>query len=234
MRLSRKILEYIFMKIRGNRIDFDNSIATSILIKIALQRVIWFMRGLLRVAVFKRQLGYVFMGNNVEILNYNRISFGKGVILDSHVYIDALSQHGVKIGDSVSLGRYTTIRCTGSLSKLGVGVEIGNGTSIGSYAYLGAAGGIRVGCNVIMGTNVSFLAENHRADDIHKLIKLQGTTTKGISIGNDCWIGSNVVFLDGSIVGSGCIIGAGAVVNGHVPDLAVAVGVPARIVRFRE
>jgi acetyltransferase-like isoleucine patch superfamily enzyme len=42
------------------------------------------------------------------------------------------------------------------------------------------------------------------------------------------------VFLDGCSVGSGCIIGAGAVVRGHIPDHAIAVGVPARVVRIRQ
>jgi acetyltransferase-like isoleucine patch superfamily enzyme len=50
---------------------------------------------------------------------------------------------------------------------------------------------------------------------------------------DDCWIGSNVTFLDGVHVGRGCVIGAGAVVNGTIPDNSIAVGVPAKVVGTR-
>jgi acetyltransferase-like isoleucine patch superfamily enzyme len=233
MNLFKKLLEYLFQRIRGTHIAFDPGIPLSALLMLSARRALWAFRGLARLAIFKRQFGLVFVGDRVEIRCHRHLTLGRGVTLDSNVFIDALSLQGVKIGNGVSLGRYTAIRCTGTFAALGVGVEIGDGTSIGPYGDLGAAGGIRIGQNTIMGNHVSFLAENHRADDIHQLIKLQGTTRQGITVGDDCWIGSNVMFLDGCSVGSGCIIGAGAVVRGHIPDRAIAVGVPARVVRTR-
>jgi acetyltransferase-like isoleucine patch superfamily enzyme len=234
MNIFKKLLEYFFKSIRGTSIAFDPGIPLSSLLMLCLRRAFWAFRGLVRFALFKRQLTLVFVGAGVEVRCHSHLTLGWGVTLDSYVYIDALSRQGVEIGKAVSLGRYTAIRCTGSFAEMGVGVHIGDGTSIGPYAYLGAAGGIRIGQNTIMGNHVSFLAENHHIDDINRLIKLQGTTRKGISVGDDCWIGSNVVFLDGCSVGSGCVIGAGAVVRGHIPDRAIAVGVPARVLRFRK
>jgi acetyltransferase-like isoleucine patch superfamily enzyme len=229
----KHLLEFLFSRIRGTTIAFDPAMPMSALLMLVMRRAWWALRGVLRLLVFKRQVGLVFVGAGVEVRCHSHLTLGRGVTLDSHVFIDALSRQGVKIGRAVSLGRHTAIRCTGSFADLGVGVEIGEGTGIGPFGYLGAAGGIRIGRNVIMGNHVSFLAENHRTDDIHQLIKLQGTTRQGITVGDDCWIGSNVVFLDGCSVGSGCIIGAGAVVRGHIPDRAIAVGVPARVVRTR-
>ncbi len=55
--------------------------------------------------------------------------------------------------------------------------------------------------------------------------------TKPIVIGNDVFIGNNVMILPGVKVGSKVIIGAGAVVTSDIPDNSVAVGVPARIVK---
>ncbi|SHN24235.1 CatB-related O-acetyltransferase [Mucilaginibacter sp. OK098] len=52
-------------------------------------------------------------------------------------------------------------------------------------------------------------------------------------IGNDVWIGVNAIILDNVTIGNGVIIGAGAVVTNDIPPYAVAVGVPAKIIRYR-
>jgi acetyltransferase-like isoleucine patch superfamily enzyme len=57
--------------------------------------------------------------------------------------------------------------------------------------------------------------------------------SKKIIIGNDVFIGANVTVLDGVIIGNGAVIGAGAVVTKDIPPYAIAVGVPARIVKYR-
>lgn len=54
-----------------------------------------------------------------------------------------------------------------------------------------------------------------------------------IKIGNDVWLGRNVIITNGSNIGNGVIAGAGAVITKDVPDYAVVLGVPARIVRYR-
>ena len=53
------------------------------------------------------------------------------------------------------------------------------------------------------------------------------------TIGNDVWIGQGARILPGATVGNGVIIGAGAVVGGDVPDYAVVVGNPGRVIRRR-
>lgn len=52
-------------------------------------------------------------------------------------------------------------------------------------------------------------------------------------IGNDVFIGANVTVLDGVTIADGAVIGAGAVVVGDIPPYAVAVGVPAKVVKYR-
>lgn len=56
---------------------------------------------------------------------------------------------------------------------------------------------------------------------------------KKTKIGNDVWIGRNATIISGVNIGNGAIVGAGAVVTKDVPDYAVVVGVPARIIRYR-
>lgn len=53
------------------------------------------------------------------------------------------------------------------------------------------------------------------------------------SIGNDVWIATNVSVIDGAHIGDGAVIGAGAVVINDIPPYAIAVGVPAKIVKYR-
>ena len=54
-----------------------------------------------------------------------------------------------------------------------------------------------------------------------------------IIIGNDVWLGRNVIITNGANIGNGVIAGAGAIITKDVPDYAVVLGVPARIVRYR-
>lgn len=56
---------------------------------------------------------------------------------------------------------------------------------------------------------------------------------KEILIGNDVFIGANVTILDGVKIGDGVIVGAGAVVVSDIPDYAIAVGVPAKVKKYR-
>lgn len=54
-----------------------------------------------------------------------------------------------------------------------------------------------------------------------------------IRIGNDVWLGRNVLITNGANIGNRVIAGAGAVITRDVPDYAVVVGVPAKIIRYR-
>lgn len=54
-----------------------------------------------------------------------------------------------------------------------------------------------------------------------------------IKIGNDVWLGRNVIITNGANIGNGVIAGAGTIITKDVPDYAVVVGVPARVIRYR-
>lgn len=57
--------------------------------------------------------------------------------------------------------------------------------------------------------------------------------TKETLIGNDVWIGTNSIVLDGVQIGDGAVIAAGSVVTKNVPDYAIVGGIPARIIKYR-
>lgn len=103
-------------------------------------------------------------------------------------------------------------------------------------------------CSFAQGTEV---VDNHDVYiSTHEFLSFPGDFTKhagyvpGISvakprehkkckIGNDVWIGKNATIIAGCNIGNGVIVGAGAVVTKDIPDYAVAVGVPAKIIRYR-
>ncbi|WP_310550963.1 CatB-related O-acetyltransferase [Paenibacillus glufosinatiresistens] len=65
-------------------------------------------------------------------------------------------------------------------------------------------------------------------------LKLHEISKNGkVHIGHDVWIGTDVVIMPGVTIGNGAIIGANAVVTKDIPDYAVAVGVPAKVQRYR-
>lgn len=109
-------------------------------------------------------------------------------------------------------------------------VQIGQDSTINVYAVV--RGTISIGNGVRIGAHTSILGFNHSMDPSAPVYK-QPTTTKGITIGDDVWIGSNTVILDGVTVGDHSVIGAGAVVTKDVAPWSVMGGNPARRIRDR-
>lgn len=201
-------------------------------IKWKLYQLIKLLRGTLK---YSWRVGWntrIYCGKRVIIRNIKFLNAGNILTLGDDVEIDALSLNGLKLGDDCSIGRGTSLRLTNNFQNPGFGVVIGNNFSCGDYTFFGANGGICIGDDVRMGQCVRFHAQNHNFDGA-ELIRLQGTTSKGISIGNNCWIGSGTVFLDGSKVGNGCVVAANSLITKHFPDNVVIMGQPARVVRKR-
>lgn len=173
----------------------------------------------------------VFVGSNTKIYNSKNIVFGNNVTIDKHCTIDGFSSEKILLGDCVRIGPYSSLSSTSHMSKYGKGLKIGNNSSVGAFTQFGAAGGIEIGNDVIMGSYISFHSENHNFNDSSKLIREQGVTSKGIKLGNNIWVGAKVTFLDGCVVGNNSVVAAGAVVNGIYPDNSIIGGVPAKILK---
>ncbi|MDE7082832.1 MAG: sugar O-acetyltransferase [Clostridia bacterium] len=97
---------------------------------------------------------------------------------------------------------------------------------------------VTIGDNVFFGPNVSVLTPLHplRFEDRNPYTHEKGYITDKeygapITIGDNCWIAGNVTILAGAKIGSGCVIGAGSVVSGEIPENTLAYGVPCRLVR---
>jgi acetyltransferase-like isoleucine patch superfamily enzyme len=74
---------------------------------------------------------------------------------------------------------------------------------------------------------------DHDFSDTSASVLAQARTSSGVIVGEGAWVGAGAKILDGVTLGARAIVGAGAVVREDVPDRAVAVGVPARVVAMR-
>jgi acetyltransferase-like isoleucine patch superfamily enzyme len=79
--------------------------------------------------------------------------------------------------------------------------------------------------------NVVVSGLNHGYQDINTPPSLQPVETKPISIGDEVWIGANVVITAGVTIGKHAVVAAGSVVTKDVPDFSIAAGNPARILK---
>lgn len=228
----RKNVMVVARFLKGPEFAIDHSISSGYLLRLSLTFLAKYTRGLL---LFRSLHKVILIGRRCTFVSRKRITIlGNRINIDSDVYIDAESHDGIVLGESVSVQRDVVIICSGGLQKMGKGLNIGDFVGIGRASFLGAAGGITIGENTILGNMVSMHSENHIFESKDTPIRLQGVSRKGINIGKDCWIGAKATILDGANVGDGCVIAAGAVVaSGHYEAYSVLGGVPARVIAKR-
>ena len=120
-----------------------------------------------------------------------------------------------------------------SYSYIGVSTHLVH-TTIGKYCSISSDCNIGLAIHPInnLSTSQIFVLQNnplgYKWTDKHN-----STPFKKIAIGNDVWIGTNVTIMGGVKIGNGVIIGACSVVTKDIPDYAIVVGVPAKIIRYR-
>ena len=225
------IVEYLIRK-RNPAFHFDQDFHGRDLVAFAWPVAVKLLRGQL---LWFRGCNPKFMMKSagVQLSYLHRIKWGRFLKLGKHVELSALGKNGISLGDNVSIGDFGKIVVSTTPGDMGAFIQIGNNVGIGEFCYLGGAGGLHIGDHTIIGQYLSCHPENHNFEATDTLIRLQGVSRKGIRIGSNCWIGSKVIFLDGAVVGDGCVVAAGAVVNGNFPKNSVIGGVPAKVLKTR-
>lgn len=222
------MIKKIFQKLlnrSGKQYTIDPDLPGGLIYGALFSRFTMLARGIL----FLRRK--VYLGAHCNISNKRNISFGQNTTIEHHTVIDGYARNRVQLGNNCKIGAYSLVTCTSHFSKYGIGLKMGNNSAVGRFTEFGAAGGIEIGNDVIMGSYVSFHSENHNFTDTSKLIREQGVTSRGIKIGNNVWVGAKVTFLDGCVVGNHCVVAAGAVVSGTFPDYSVIGGIPAKVLK---
>lgn len=113
----------------------------------------------------------------------------------------------------------------------GYNVKLGQNVYINFNATFLDTCTISLGSRTMVGPNVSFFSATHPLDPVVRRGTKGPEMGKEIHIGEDCWIGGNVVILPGVNIGRGSVVGAGSVVTKSVPDFVVVAGNPAKVIR---
>jgi acetyltransferase-like isoleucine patch superfamily enzyme len=187
----------------------------------------------LRKALYPTLLGScgrnVVFGQNVVLRHPHKIRVGNNVVIDDNCLIDAkgTSNAGIRIGDGVFIGRNTILSCKDG------DIEIADGANLGFNCEVFSASRVRIGAKALIAAYCYVIGGDHDYSDPSRSVLEQKRTSAGVVVGDGVWMGAGVKVLDGVTVGARAIVGAGAVVRDDVPERAVAVGLPARVVATR-
>ena len=105
-------------------------------------------------------------------------------------------------------------------------IKIGKNVTIMNNVLFMGAGGIEIGDNSLLAAYVKVISNDHDPYDLATI------TCLPVKIGNNVWIGAGATILKGVSIGNHAIVGGSSVVNKDVPDFAVVVGNPAKIVKY--
>lgn len=130
----------------------------------------------------------------------------------------------VRVGRNCEFAAYCDFEAHGS----GV-LEIGTGTYFNRYCMISAHEHVAVGQNCMFGPGVKIFDNNH-CHNPETGVSSQ-LTTAPISIGDNSWVGSAAIILKGAKIGRNCVIGAGCIIRGEVPDGSVVANRQELVVR---
>lgn len=145
-------------------------------------------------------------GEILEGLQKGRIEIGENTMFQPHCWLTLdLDRASIKIGANCFFNLGVMLAAQDEIA-------IGDWTMFANGCFVGDAA--------------------HRFDDPQAPVPLQGFTSKGpVYIGENCWLGANVVVTSGVTIGERCVIGANSVVTTDIPPHSIAAGAPARVIK---
>lgn len=158
-------------------------------------------------------------------INFFSISCLRG--FRNRVYSKLLSTKNCQVGNNVfiSLPHYNK----------NANISVGLNCCIGTNTMIDYSGGISILDEVTISDNVMLYTHTHSIHDQNLCWKELPVRFSSLEIGNYAWICSNVIILENvNYIGKFSVVGAGAVVSRDVPDYAIVVGNPAKVIGYRK
>jgi acetyltransferase-like isoleucine patch superfamily enzyme len=160
------------------------------------------------------------------------ITIGNNCTIRPRVHVELGIARGapgvIGIGDRCELCWGVVLRAWGGSISLGTNVFTGE------YSVIYGHGGITIGDNTLIAMHCRIVSSNHTIPGRDGIIRHQSDILLPTAIGKDVWLGAGVTVLGGVTIGDGCVVAAGAVVSNDLPPYSISMGVPAKVVRFRE
>jgi acetyltransferase-like isoleucine patch superfamily enzyme len=187
----------------------------------------------MRKALFPTLLGAcgrnVVFGQNVVLRHPHKIRIGDNVVIDDNCLVDAKgeSNAGITIGSGVFVGRNSILSCKNG------DIALGDRVNIGFNCEVFSASRVTIGADTLLAAYCYVIGGDHDWSDPAAAVLAQGRTSDGVAIGAGAWLGAGAKILDGVSIADRAIVGAGAVVREAVPEGAIVVGIPARVVGQR-
>ncbi len=130
---------------------------------------------------------------------------------------------GIKLGDGV--------RIVSSAKIWGRDISIGKNTFIGHEVLIANGdASVAIGSNVDIAPRVLIVSGSHELTPWAERAAGRGFS-RNIVIGNGCWIGAGSIILGGVVIGDKAMVGAGALIRSNVPEGAVVVGNPQKLLK---
>lgn len=181
------------------------------------------------------------------LMKMTKVEYGKDLLLKGMPIIFNKGGAKLKIGNNVTIKSSFLSNLVGLYSRTivvtrtpGAVIEIGDNVGI-SGATIYARKGIYIGENTCIGGNCKILDNDFHPINMEDRIKLLSDVhggdsnlipSKEVRIGKNCFLGCNSIILKGTVLGDGCVVGAGAVVAGKFEDNCVIAGNPAKVIKI--
>ena len=176
--MIRKLFCYL-TRLRNPNFELDQSLGGLYIIDLVVFYIIGYLRYIIFLKFFSKS-NLSFIGSNVLLSNKRKISLGKFTIIGDNVKLDASGINGIVFGRNCRIGAFSQFVVSTTLNNLGKGIVLGNNVGIGEFSYVGGAGGVEIGDDVIIGQYFSLHPENHCFDSHKGLFRLQKTIRLGI------------------------------------------------------
>lgn len=158
-----------------------------------------------------------------------------GVKLQGYVWMRQIEVprnfNEIEIEAGVALDRGVVLLCSGE-PQFHSKIYIGTQTYINRNTFLDASLSITIGQQCAIGPNCYITDHDHSYEANLPPLE-QPLISRSACIGDRVWLGANVTVLKGVTIGNDAVIGAGSVVTQDIPEGAIAVGVPAKVIRYR-
>ena len=153
---------------------------------------------------------------------------GRGCLVDPTV--EFRNERNIFLGDNVKVRRGVVLQANRAAENA---IRVGDESEINPYVCI--FGKADIGRYVMIAPHVMIAGGNHIIDDFSQpMCKVPRSTNLGVTIEDDVWVGANVCIVDGVRLGTGCVVGAGAVVTRDVAPFDIVVGNPAKVVGNRQ